>query len=61
MEKLIAYLSDTKVPRWVFAQRIGVNPSSFSLILSGNRKLTAAEAVKIEDCTGGKVTVRDLV
>lgn len=61
MEKLRAYIKDQGQSQNSFALRVGLIPQALSLILSGQRKLSAEEAVRIEDATGGAVTVRDLV
>ena len=61
MEKLASYIRSTGQPQRAFAQAIGVTENQLSRIMRGIQKLTAEQAVLIEDATGGKVTVRELV
>ena len=61
MEKLRTHIAEHEKSQNAFAMRIQMIPQALSMVLSGQRKLSAAEAVRIEDATGGSVTVRDLV
>ncbi len=61
MEKLRAYIKDRNLSQNSFALQVGMIPQTLSLILSKQRKLSAEEAIRIEDVTGGVITVRDLV
>lgn len=61
MEKLKSHMKTAGLSQNVFAMQIGMIPQRLNSIIKGKRKLTAAEAIMIEDATKGAVTVRDLV
>ena len=60
MEKLKSYIVALGMSQNRCAVSLGMLPQAMSMYLQGKRKLSAAEAVKIEDATCGAVTVRDL-
>ena len=58
--KLDNYLSEYKITNNDLAKRVGVHFSTISYIRSGKRRPSPDLALKIEQETDGKVTIRDL-
>ncbi len=61
MEKLDAYLKANSITRAFFAAQIGVAKSTMTEMLQRKFPPPLSVSIRIEDATGGAVTVRDLV
>lgn len=57
---LAEFLETSKIKPAQFAQTLGVEPSTISRIVNGDRGPSLEMALRIEAATGGKVTPRDL-
>jgi len=59
--KLDLYLFTHKIKPTKFAAQIGVNPSTITRILNGERVPSLDVIIAIEDGTGGEVTAKDFL
>jgi transcriptional regulator with XRE-family HTH domain len=57
--KLLAYLAQEKIKPREFAERVGISQPFMSRLLHGQRRPGGQLAMKIEEATGGNVTLRD--
>lgn len=58
MTQLRAYLTQKKIRQSALAEMLGVSNGYMSQIINGDKRPSLDLAVKIEDATGGIVTVR---
>jgi len=56
-----SYLTQNNIPRGEFSKKIKIHWSHLNNILNGQRKPSAPLALRIEQATGGKVTLRELL
>jgi transcriptional regulator with XRE-family HTH domain len=59
--KLNEWLAREGMLQRAFAEKVGANPSTISLILSGMRNPSLDLAVRIEEATKGRVKVREWI
>jgi plasmid maintenance system antidote protein VapI len=59
--KLSAYLEREGVKPSQFAYRLGVEPSTITRLLSGERSCSLDMAIRIEEATDGEVAPRELI
>jgi len=59
--QLSEWLNKNQVTNMEFSKRIGVHFSFITHILKGRRSVSPATALKIEQATNGKVTIRELL
>lgn len=59
--RLQDYISDQKIRQNALADRVGISTAFMSQICNGIRRPGADIALKIEEVTGGKVTVLELL
>jgi transcriptional regulator with XRE-family HTH domain len=58
---LSEFLTDAELKPSVFAERLGVAPSTITRLLKRERKPGLDLAIRISDATGGKVTPQDIL
>lgn len=61
MEKLIEYIAKKGLKIKGLAFLLGIGTARFYKILEGKANITLAEALQIEDFTGGEITARDFL
>ena len=61
MNTLLNYLKKNGIDQSTFASKVGCNQSHISLICKGARRPSPELALKIQEATGGRITVLALL